>query len=120
MPDSRMFSLPIVIRFNVLKDSVFRNASSRVSFAVNELDFQCMKKTFHGGIVIAVGSASHAAAQTIVLDQSLISFCTILAAPIRVNDRALGKVAAEQCHAQSITHQLLRHASVHRPTYDGA
>ncbi len=73
MSDSRVFSLPIVIRFNVLKDSAFSDASSQVSFAVNELDFQRVKKTLHRCIVITVGSAPHAAAQTIVLDQSLIS-----------------------------------------------
>ncbi len=73
MPDSRMFSLPIVIRFNVLKDSAFSDASGDVRFPMNELDFQRVKKALHRGIVITVGSASNAAAQTIVLDQSLIS-----------------------------------------------
>ena len=73
MSDSRVFSLPIVIRFNVLKDSAFSDASSDVPFPVNELDFQRVKKTLHRCIVITVGSAPHAAAQTIVLDQSLIS-----------------------------------------------
>ncbi len=120
MPDSRMFSLPIVIRFDVLKDSVFRHASSQVSFSMNEFDFQRMKKALHRSIIMTVGSASHAAGQTIVLDQSLISLGTILAATIRVDDRALGKVAAEQCHGQRITDQLLRHSPVHRPTYDGS
>ncbi len=47
MSDSRVFSLPIVIRFNVLEDSAFSDASSHVSFAVNELDFQRVKKTLH-------------------------------------------------------------------------
>ena len=73
MPDSRMFSLPIVIRFDVLKDSMYSDASSGVAFAVNELDFQRVEKALHRSIVIAVGSAPHAAAQTIVSDQSLIS-----------------------------------------------
>ncbi len=73
MPDSRMFSLPIVIRFDVLKDSVFGNASGRVTFTVNEFDFQRVEETFHRSIVVTVGSAAHAAAQTLVADQSLIS-----------------------------------------------
>ncbi len=120
MADSRMLSLPIVIRFYVLKDSMFGDASSRVTFAVNEFDFQRVKKTLHRGIVITGSSASHAAARPIVLDQSLILLGTILAATIRVNDRALGEAAAEQCHGQCITDQLLRHAAVHRPTHDGS
>ena len=120
MSDSRMFSLPIVIRFDVLKDSMFSDASSHISFAVNEFDFQRVEKTLHRSIVITVGFASHAAAQTVVLDQSLISLGTILAATIRVNDRAPGEVAAEQCHGQRITDQLLRHTPAHRPTHDGA
>ena len=68
-----MFSLSIVIRFDVFKDSGFGHAPSKVSFSVNELDFQSMKKTLRHGIIIAVGLASHAAAQAVVLDQSLIS-----------------------------------------------
>ena len=47
MPDSRMFSLPIVIRFDVLKDSMYSDASSGVAFAVNELDFQRVEKALH-------------------------------------------------------------------------
>ena len=73
MPDSRMFSLPIVIRFDVLKDSMFGDASSYVSFSMNEFDLQRVKKALHRSIVITVSSAAHAAAQAVVLDQSLIS-----------------------------------------------
>ena len=74
MPDSRMFSLPIVVHFDVLKDSGCCHAPSCVTFPVNELNFQRMEETFHRSIVIAIGSAAHAAVQAIVLDQSLISF----------------------------------------------
>ena len=73
MPDSGVFSLPIVIRFDVFKDAGFGHAPSNVSFSVNELDFQCVKEALHRRIVITGGSASHAAAQVVVLDQSLIS-----------------------------------------------
>ena len=107
-----MFSLSIVIRFDVFENSGCCHASSGVPFAVNELDFQRVKKALHRGIVVTVGSAPHAAAQTVVPDQSLVSLGTILATAIRVNDRALGEAAAEQCHGQRITDQLLRHASV--------
>ena len=61
MPDGRVFSLPIVIRFDVLKESVFRHASSQVSFSMNEFDFQRMKKALHCSIIMTVGSASQAA-----------------------------------------------------------
>ena len=67
MSDSRMFSLPIVIRFDVLKDSMFGDASSQVSFSVNQFDFQRVKKALHRSIVITVGSASHAAAQIYIV-----------------------------------------------------
>ena len=73
MADGRVFSLPIVIRFDVLKDTGSSTAPSRVPFPVNEFDFQGMKKTLRHSIVIAVGFASHAAAQPVVLDQSLIT-----------------------------------------------
>ena len=68
MSDSRMFSLPIVVRFDVLKYSMFGNTSSRISFAVNEFDFQCVEKALHRSIVITVCSAAHAAAQAVVPD----------------------------------------------------
>ncbi len=73
MSDSRVFSLPIVVRFDVFKDSGFGHTPSRVSFSMNELDFQGMKKALRHGVIIAVGFASHATPQTVALDQSLIS-----------------------------------------------
>ena len=73
IPDSRMFSLPIVIRFDVLKNPGFSDTSSHISFPVNKFNFQRVEKTLHRGIVITVGSASHAAAKTVTLNQSLIS-----------------------------------------------
>ncbi len=73
MSDSKVFSLPIVVRFDVFKDSGIGHIPSRVSFSMNELDFQGMKKALRHGVIIAVGFASHATAQTVALDQSLIS-----------------------------------------------
>ena len=73
MSDSRVFSLPIVIRFDVLKDSMFGDASSHVSFSVNEFDFQRVKKALHRSIVITVSSAAHAATKTVVPDQPLVT-----------------------------------------------
>ena len=67
---------------------------------------------------MTVGSASHAAGQTIVLDQSLKSLGTILVATIRVDDRALGEAATEQGHREGVAHQMLRHAGVHGPPHD--
>ena len=113
MSDSRVFSLPIVIRLDVFKYAGIRPAPSAVPFAVNQFDFQRVKKTLSHRVVITVRSAAHAAAQTVVFDQLLIALGTILAATIRVNDRTLGKVAAEQGHGQRITDQLLRHPAVH-------
>ncbi len=68
MADRRVLSLPIVIRFDVLKDSGFGHSPSSVTFSVNEFDFQRVEKALHRSIVIAIGSAAHAAAQAIVLD----------------------------------------------------
>ena len=108
-----MFSLSIVIRFYVLEYSGRCNASSSVPFTVHQLDFQRVEKTLHRRIIITIGFASHAAAQPVVLDQSLISFRTILAAAIGMYDRARGKVAPEQCHGECIANQFLRHSRAH-------
>ena len=56
-------SLPIVIHFDVLKDTESGSAPSRVPFPVNEFDFQRVEKALSHGIVITVGFAPHAAAQ---------------------------------------------------------
>jgi hypothetical protein len=68
-----MFSLLIVIHFYVFENPGFCRAPIHISFAVNVFDFQRVKETLHCCIVITVGSAPHAAVQTIGLDQSLIS-----------------------------------------------
>ena len=73
MSDGGVFSLPVVIRFDVLKDSGFSFAPSSVPFSMNEFDFQCVEKTLNHGIIITIGFTSHAATQPVVLDQSLIS-----------------------------------------------
>jgi hypothetical protein len=72
MSDSRVFSLPIVIRFNVFEYSGFCHAPSGVPFTMNKFDIQGVKKALHRRIFITVGPASQAATQTIILDQSLI------------------------------------------------
>jgi hypothetical protein len=47
MSDSRVFSLPNVIRFNVFEYSGFCHAPSDVPFTVNEFDFQRVQKALH-------------------------------------------------------------------------
>ena len=113
MSDSRVFSLPIVIRFDVLKDTGLGHVPPGVSFSVNEFNFQGMEKTLGDGIVIAGGSAPHAAAQRMTGEKELIGLRTILTATVGVNDRPRGEVAAGQSHGQCITDQLLCHPTVH-------
>ena len=69
-----MFSLSIVIRFDVFEYFRFCCLPNGESLSVNESDFQRVKKTSHRSIVIAVCLAAHAATQAIFADQSLISF----------------------------------------------
>ena len=73
MSDSRVFSLPIVIRFDVLEDTGLRHAPSQVSFAMNQFDFQRVKKTLRYGVVVTGRSSPHATAQAVVLYQPLIA-----------------------------------------------
>ncbi len=65
--------LPVIKNFDVLKDTGSSPVPSRVPFPIDEFDFQSVKKALSHSIVIAVGFASHAAAQAVVLDQSLIT-----------------------------------------------
>ena len=99
----RMPSLPIVIRFNVLKNTGFRPAPCLVPLSMNAFDFQCMKEALCDGVIIAGRSAPHATTQTVVLHQPLIILWAILAAPIRVEDRAFGEASTKQGHPQTIT-----------------
>ncbi len=120
MSNRRVFSLPIIIRFNVFKDADFGLASRHVPLPVNQFDFQGMKEALRDGVIVAGGFAPHAPVQAMALDQLLIPLRTILAATISVEDRALGEAATEQGHAECVTHQLLRHPSVHRPPHNGS
>ena len=120
MSNRRVFSLPIVIRFDVLKNSGLSPAPCHVPFSVNEFNLQGMEETLRDGVIVTIALMPHATAQAIAADQLLISLRTILAAPIRVNDRGRGKVTAEQRHGEGVAHQLLRHSSVHRPSHDGS
>ena len=74
MSNSRVLSLPIVIRFDVLKDTGSCHAPSPVSLPVDKLNFQGMEKALGYSIIIAVAFVSHAATQSGVLNQPLIPF----------------------------------------------
>lgn len=58
----RMPSLPIVICFDVLKDTGLGLAPSAVPFAMDEFDFQCAKEAFRDGVIVAVGDVARTAA----------------------------------------------------------
>lgn len=73
MPYRRVPSLPIIIRFDVFKDTGLGPAPSHVPFSVNEFNFQGMKEALRDGVIIAVGLAPHATAQPVASNQSLIS-----------------------------------------------
>ena len=73
MSDSRVNSLPIVIRFNVLKNTGFRHASRQVSFPMNEFDFQRVKEALRDSVIVAVGFVPHATAQPVIPNQLLVS-----------------------------------------------
>ena len=72
MPYSRVFSLPIIIRFDVFKDTGLSHAPSQVPFSVNEFDFQGVKEALRDGVIVAGGFAPHATTQTFVPDQAPI------------------------------------------------
>ena len=73
MSNRRVLSLPIIIHFDVCKDTGFGQAPSHVPFPVNQFDFQGMKEALRDGVIIAVGLAPHATAQPVASKQSLIS-----------------------------------------------
>ena len=64
MSNCRVFSLPIVIRFDVLKNTGLRPAPSPVPFSMNQFDFQGMKEALCDRVIVASGFAPHAPAQT--------------------------------------------------------
>ena len=60
----RMPSLPIVIRFDVLKDTGLGHAPSPVPFSINKFDFERVEETLRDRVIVAVARVSHATAQT--------------------------------------------------------
>ena len=105
-----MFSLSIIIHFDVFNDTRFWHAPNHIPLLANKRDFQDSKEALRDRLIVAVCSAPHASVpQTILPNQLLITLGTILAAN---GDRVLGKAAAEQGHGGCITHQLLHYPSV--------
>lgn len=73
MSNRRVFSLPIIIRFNVFKDTGFGHAPRHVPLPVNQFDFQGMKEALREGVIVAGGMAPHAPVQAMAPDQLLIA-----------------------------------------------
>lgn len=73
MPDRRVPSLPIVICFDVLKNTGLRHAPSSVPSSVNKFDFQRVEGNFCDRVIIVGRSAPHATVQTVTLNQPLIA-----------------------------------------------
>lgn len=72
MPDSRVFSLPIVVDLDVLEDLGFGAASGGVTVAVNQLNFQRVKEALGDRVIVAGRLAAHATAQFVGLNQPLV------------------------------------------------
>ena len=73
MPYSRAFSLPIIIRFDIFKDTGLCPAPIHVTFSANKFDFQGVQEALRDDVIVAGGFAPHATTQTIAPDQTLIS-----------------------------------------------
>ena len=73
MSNRRVFSLPIIIHFDVFKDTGLGQTTGHVPFSVNKFDFQSMKEAFRDSIIVAGGFAPHAPTQTMAPDQLLIA-----------------------------------------------
>ena len=102
MPERRVFPLPIIIRFNVFKDTGLSHTSRHVPLAMHEFDFQGMKEALRHGVIVAGGFAPHTPRQPMGFDQLLIASGTILTATIGMDDRSLGKPAATHGHEESL------------------
>ena len=74
MSYSRVFSPSIVIRFDVFKDTGLSPAPSHIPFSVNEFHFQGVKEALCNSVIITVGPAPHATAESVAPEQSLIAF----------------------------------------------
>lgn len=60
MPERRVFPLPIIIRFNIGKDTGLSHAAGHVLLVVHEFDLQGMREALRHRIIIAGGLAPHA------------------------------------------------------------
>ena len=73
MSNRRVLSLPIVIRFDVLKDRGLGHAPSPVPFSMDEFHFERVKEALRDRVIVAVALVPHATAQTMAPDQLLIA-----------------------------------------------
>src|SRR5439155_14326320 len=97
--------MAVVIDFNVLEERRGGLLSGGQRLRVNELVFKRAPKSFHGGVVITIAFAAHAADSLSGTEQSAVSLSAVLEASVRVMQQAGLGLAPAQRLLQSLLGQ---------------
>src|SRR2546423_1291774 len=111
-----MTTLTVVPDFDVLKDGAACSCPRGPLAPIEQLPSESGKETFRNGVVITVGSATHAGSQLVSSQQFPIIESRILNSAIRMMQQAFSRMAPSKCHPQSRHAQVGIERVAHRPS----
>jgi len=86
-------SLTVIEAFDIFEDGQVDVRIIAPVVSVQQLDFECAKERFHGGVIITIAFGAHAANDTMALEQGAIESAGVLNAAIRVMNTTLDRSA---------------------------
>src|SRR6478735_3637628 len=110
-----MTTLTVVPDFDVLKDGAACSCPRGPRAPIEQLPSEGGKETFRHGVVITVGSATHAGSQLVSSQQFPIVERRILNSAIRMMQQAFSRMAPSEGHPQSLYTQVSLERVAHRP-----
>src|SRR2546430_17327196 len=111
-----MTTLTVVPDFDVLKDGAAHSCPCGPLAPIEQLPSESGKETFRNGVVITVGSATHAGSQLVSSQQFPIIESRILNSAIRMIQQAFSRMAPSTCHPQIRHAQVGIERAAHRPS----
>ena len=113
--ERRVPSPPIVERLDVEEKIGSRLLSCVVNGMMDQFAFQSTKEAFHRSVVVIAADAVHAGLNVVLAQQLLINVAGVLAALVRVMNKARARLTLINGHIQCILNQSAGHPFRHRP-----
>ena len=93
---------PIIKGFDVIKGAASGLRSCLKRLAINAFTFEAMKKSFHGRIIVTIGSATHTHDHAFLPQERLVVHTRVSAPTIRVMEQADLWTATSDGHGEPL------------------